>query len=266
MRKIFVFIALLSLVSCWENVDDIAGSGQAEPVSLTIVVTDNVSGAPVSAAAVEVYVTLADYVTDQNMFLTGTTDANGKLTFDATQLGTNPTRFYFTVKAGAKRNWAFVSATPVMTLTSGATEILTKVDNVLPQFLALAGNRYKLTSYLYGGSNIIDPASGYGLPACRTDDQFVFLKTGRLIAYDAGTACSPSHVKGYTVAGLDWCPWVLKSNGAVINMKDLDPDWYSSNPTAGANRLYDAGLTIAANGSTVTIDYGGGYIATLTKL
>lgn len=266
MRKVILFLVTISMVSCWDNVEDIAESGSAIPPSLTIVVTDNDTGEPVSGATVELYSNQNDYIYDQNLFASGSTGSDGKFTFDKSQLGNTATRFYFTVKAGAKRNWAFTTSTSgVMTLTNGATEVLTKVDDVLPQFISLSGGRFALTSYTYPGwGNILDPDSGYGLDACRTDDEFLFLKTGRIIGFDDGLACTPSHPKGYTVAGFDWSSWSLPAAdaGASINMKDVDPDWY----TGGALNNYTAVLSISGDENTVTIDYGGGYVATLVRV
>jgi hypothetical protein len=263
-NKFFIFFSALSLAffACEENELN-PGGGKVTPVELKINVTDVAAAGPAVGATVDLYATLSDYVSEVNAIASKDTDADGNVVFTEAELGDVAGRRYVNISLGSKRNWAYASQTPVMNLTAGTTLLKTSVAAVLPQFISLAGNRFALTSYTYGGTNIIDPGSGYGLDPCRADDEFVFLKTGRIYGYDDGVACAPSHPKGYTVAGVDWSSWTLNAAGTTINMKDLDPDWYGS---AASIANYTAGLTISGDGNTVTIDYGGGYVATLVKL
>lgn len=255
MKNIKYIVLILSgffLQGCWDD-EVFPGGGETTPVNLEINVTDATTSAPVSGATVQLYTSPDGYVEETGSVATKTTDANGNVVFTREELG-DPGAKYINVIAGEMRNWSSVVSTPAMTMTSGTTLIKTKVAAVLPEFIALAGNRFALTAYDY-------PVTGNVLPsleACRGDDEFVFLKTGRLFAYDAGEACDP-HFKGYTAQGIDWSSWTIIDDGAGINMKDLDPDWLNNN-------TYNAGLSISSDGNVVTIDYGGGYVATLTKL
>lgn len=266
IKSLLLASVLLFLAGCWED-ELFPGGGKAVPVALQIIAVDAVTSAPEAGATVELYLTLAGYVNETGAAATRVTDAEGKVVFTKEELGDVGAK-YFNVISGPKRNWASISSTAVLNMTSGVTTITTKLAAPDPDFLKLAGNRYALTSYYYdygAGYDIIDPASGYGLPECRTDDEFVFLKTGRIIGYDAGVACTPSHPKGYTVAGFDWSSWAIGTAGDAgkILMKDLDPDWYG---TTASNATYKPVYTFSVDESTVTLDYGGGYVAVLTKL
>ncbi len=229
------------------------GDGEVAPVTLQVNVTDAVTNAPVSGATVELYYTLAGYVSETGAAHTKTTDASGKVVFTREELGDAGSK-YLNISSGAKRNWASVSATPVLNMTNGNTTVNTKVADVLPQFIALAGNRFALTGYSYPGFPNYMPEAA----ECLQDDELVFLKTGRVIGYDSGVACGTSF-KGFTVAGFDWSAWTLAEAGAKINIKDLDPEYNTANPVSAI-------LTISGDGNTVTIDFGGGYVATLEKI
>jgi hypothetical protein len=137
---------------------------------------------------------------------------------------------------------------------AGPTKITTSVAAVLPEFLELIQGTYTVTSYEYpGGTNIWPTAQA----ACSQDDVFTFLKTGDVLRAEGASACpTPDAFQSpVSAAGAVWSTWTLL-DGSTINIRDLDPTFdFGANP--------DAGFSIS--GGTVTIDYGGGYIATLTR-
>jgi hypothetical protein len=260
MNKLIIFFlfALSGVfIACDRDPDN--ETGDVVTPQLDVVVR-NEAGNFISGATVQLFHSLNDYVAEINVKATKTSDASGKVTFTLEELG-EPGAKYFNVISGEMRNWASVSATPVMTLTSGVTQMNTVVATILPEFLALAGNRFKTSTYMYPAGDCPgdDPCNAMELYPCYGDDELLFLKTGRMFAFDAGVVCAP-HNKGYTTGGVDYSAWTITNGGETISIRDLDPWWNTTNPVA--NRP----LTISGDGNTVTIDFGGGYVAILTKI
>jgi hypothetical protein len=250
-------VAALNMTSCFE--DNLA-SGPVVPVSLTIIV-DNGSESAVSGASVELYNNLDDYIAETNPIGTATTDAGGQVTFDASALGTEATKFYFNVASGTQRNWNFTSSTPVMTLTNGATRITTSIGDLPPGFVYLTSNTFVLTAYSYSGSGFVLDDNVF--PACENDDRVEFKKDGSVWRFDASNKCNPPsdfQLPLYDVNGAAFSTWGLSSDGTEIEIRDFDPYWDSSNIEV------TGGLEIDEVSGSVIIAYGGPYNVRMDKM
>ena len=260
VNKILILSLVLSstllLNACF---DDNKVEGPVTPVSLTIVVDDGTN--PVSGATVELFNNIDDYIAETNAVATAQTDAAGEVTFDAAALGTEATKFYFNVASGTQRNWNFVSSTPVMTLTNGATVVSTSVGDLPPGFVYLAGNRFVLTAYSYAGSAFVLDDNVF--ETCENDDIVEFKKDGSVWRFDATNKCAtPSEFQLplYDLDGTPFCSWGLSSDGTEIDIRDFDPYW-----DAGGDKQVDANIQINETTGTVTIHYGGPYNVQMTK-
>ncbi|MEQ9403093.1 MAG: hypothetical protein RIM99_05865 [Cyclobacteriaceae bacterium] len=243
-KNLIALAVLVAFSACDRTVDIF--EGQTGTPDLTIVVLDGDS-LGVAAATVDLFDTEEGYITETGSIATATTDANGEVTFTTSVL-TNPGVYYFNVASGVQRNWSSVSSTNYLLLTDGKTRVETFVADVLPEFIALTASTWAHTSY----------TNGDAAPACNDDDTFVFLKTGTVRRFDAGAACSPS--REAEVTGTDWSSWALNADGTSIDIRDWDPWYYNNGNTTG--NVATASLTLA--GSTAVMDYGGGYVWTIT--
>jgi hypothetical protein len=254
ISKILVIVLVVSFACVDDETVNQERSGSRGTPGLNIEVL-NSTGEAVSGATVKIFATLDDYVAETNMVISATTDANGLAYFSKADLGGEAGVFYFSVESGSNRNWASTVATPYMYLTSGPTKIKTTVAAVRPEFLALIANEWRVTNYGYGGGfNAWDPANGIN-PACAADDVFKFNKAGKLVRREGASSCPTpnSYQMPVSVAGSNWSNWTLSTDGTTITVRDLDPDY---------DAVANAGLTIVA-GTSLTINYGGPYIADL---
>lgn len=261
LNKILILSLVLGstllLNACFE---DNKVEGPITPVSLTIVVDDGTN--PVSGATVELFNNIDDYIAETNAVATAQTDVQGMVTFDASALGTEATKFYFNVASGTQRNWNFVSSTPVMTLTNGATVVSTSVGDLPPGFVYLAGNRFVLTAYSYSGVPF-GPIDNV-FPPCENDDIVEFKKDGSVWRFDGTIKCAPPseyQLPLYDLDGTPFCSWGLSADGTEIDIRDFDPEW-----DAGGDKQVDAGIEIDEVNGTVTISYGGPYNVLMTKI
>ncbi|MBR09698.1 MAG: hypothetical protein CMP48_18690 [Rickettsiales bacterium] len=224
------------------------------------------AGSPVSGAVVSFFLSADDYINEANVVATATTDASGMVSVTATDMGYSASdlgeatccgQVYFSVAAGNLRNWSSTVNTPYLYWSSGPTVVSTTVDGVLTEFIDLIANSWVVTGYDYPGDGNI-----WGFQAaCGTDDVFTFLKTGELIRAEGASVCDEpdSYQSPVSVEGEVWSPWALL-DAATISIRDIDPFW-----DAAGLANSEAGFSITA-GTSVTIDFGGGYVATLEAL
>jgi len=255
MKKITYInlIALLFIVSSCVNEDKVnqERSGSAGQPRLDVKVVDE-SGNAVAGATVDFFTNSSDYANETNAIKSATTDADGIASLEPGDVSDERGAYYFSAASGNTRNWASTVVSPYLYWSSGPTTIETTVAGVLTQFLDLNTGTYIMTRYEYP-----DGSNGQ-YKACEDDDTFIFRKDGKLIRAEGATSCAtvtPDQAP-VSVAGEIWSDWSLNADGTKITLRDLDPAWeYGTDP--------DAGLSIS--GGTVTIDYGGGYIATLVR-
>jgi hypothetical protein len=250
INKLFLLIFILAALSSCDRELDFYNGDETSP-ELLILVTD-AQNSPVAGATVSIFGTSADYINEVNAIISKTSGADGSVRFTPAELGGERKEFFINIVSGAKRNWTTTSKTPFLLFNDGVTRIPISVVDVLPQFIALSGKDWYLSSYTYpGAGNIMDnPAIS---PPCGKDDHYRFLKTQRVIRFDKGTVCNPPIEA--TVSGTDWSAWSLLNNGATLRIKDFDPDY---------DAVGNSTLTIAADGKSFTANFGGGYVATLT--
>ncbi|WP_296621523.1 hypothetical protein [Marivirga sp.] len=219
--------------------------------SLSVVVL-NQQGEPVSGATVDFFASAEDYALEQNAVKTAETNAQGVVTLLPGDVDSERADYFFSASSGSLRNWSSNVNSGYLYWSSGETVIETTLAPVLPEFLAILGD-YNLTSYTYpGNGNIIGFA-----PECELDDVFTFRKDGLVIRAEGTDVCAePSEFQSpVSEDGSVWSNWALNEDGTEIDIRDLDP-FYDADATAG----------LEVDATTVTIDYGGGYVATLTRI
>lgn len=259
--KIVALLLLFTVAAC-VNEDEVnqERDGKAGTPGLVVVVTD-ATAAVVAGADVTLYATQSDYIAETNPVLTKVTDADGEVSFSADEMGGEPGIYYFSVASGMLRNWSSTTNAGYMYLTSGPTRIKTTVAPVLQQFIDLIDGDWIVTSYTYPGPYNAWTDTGIN-PACAADDIFRFLKTGQCQRREGATSCGAPNADQapVSVAGSNWSPWALNATGTqLVTFRDLDPDFETATQTGKAY-----GLTINP-GVSITIDYGGGYVATLER-
>ena len=242
---LFVVAGLLTSCVNEDEVNQDRPGGSAGTPRLDLVISDD-AGAVVAGASIAVFANEDDYITEQNSIANGTTDASGVASFTPAELGGEAGTFYFSVSSGNQRNWASTIVTPYMYLTAGPTRISTTVADVLPEFITLIDRPWNHFSYTNGDAE----------PACNTDDVFTFLKTGNVLRTDGATVCDP--VRTVPLPGVAWSPW--STDGTNLTIADYDP-WYFNNGRANAV----GGGPMTLTDTQLVIDFGGGYVWTLTR-
>ena len=125
LSYILMFTVLtFSLTSCWENVEDLAGSGPSVKPGVKFVLSDG-SGTRVGGATVEVYGSYADFIHSTNVVASGTADSNGEIEFGTDDLGTESASFWVSAYSSGYTlvNWNGTVKTPLLLLTSGKTPV-----------------------------------------------------------------------------------------------------------------------------------------------
>lgn len=258
--KLSILLGVVLLMSSCDRDLTIPFSGTTTAPSLMIKVSDG-SGNAVSGATVDLYNSLDGYITETGALSSGTTDGAGTIVFDAATLA-EPGVFYFNVASGTLRNWTSTSSTAFILLNDGQTVVSTTLGEVPQAFIDLLANNWVLTDYAGYGAGV------NALPACEQDDILTFLKDGSALRADGASACSggPSIYQA-PLAPATWSPWTVSEDmGAVtLTIRDFDPFYDAggcNNTSMDLGSCPDADLTFGTG--TITIDYGGGYIATLT--
>lgn len=250
-----LFVAVMGSSCVDEDTVNQERPGPVVEPSLNVVVL-NQQGEPVSGATVDFFASAADYALEQNVVSSGETNAEGVVTLSPGDVGSERGDYFFSASSGSLRNWSSTVSSGYIYWSAGETVIETTLAPVLPEFLAVLGN-YTVTSYTYPGFG--DVYDQLVTAPCELDDIFTFRKDGLLIRAESSDVCAePSEFQApVSVEGATWSTWSLNEDGSAMTIRDLDPSFdYASNP--------EAGLEVTAN--TVTIDYGSGYVATLTRI
>lgn len=246
-----LFVAVIGSSCIDEDTVNQERPGPVVDPSLNIVVL-NQQGEPVSGATVDFFANAEDYALEQNVVKSEESNAEGIVTLLPGDVDSERGNYFFSASSGSLRNWSSSVSSGYLYWSTGETVIETTLAPVLPEFIDILGD-YTLTSYTYpGNGNIISFA-----PECEQDDIFTFRKDGLLIRAEGANVCDePTEYQApVSEAGEVWSNWSLNEDGTEINVRDLDP-FYDADATAG--------LTVDA--TTVTIDYGSGYVATLTRI